>query len=409
MTAERYAGQPIEAVFPHLAGRGLACAHQGRRLRSRRARRGVRPPAARHHPGRDPRHAARAQGDRPGGDPPRCCTSAPTAWRRALERQADAVYGLTELARDAIRATDLVANPGCYPTTAQLPLRPLLEAGLIELDPIVIDAKSGVSGAGRAGGSLVAHRGERRPARLWRRHAPAHARDRAGPVRCRRAAGRGDLHAAPRADEPRHSRDHLRAPRGAQPADPRRSSSAATRRAVRARAAVPEPAGDPPRARHQSVPDRGASRRLPGRAILLSVTDNLVKGASGQALQNMNVMLGLPETTGLDQAPCSLRAGSLSEPLAVGFEDIEAAARSRARWCARRACARSACRSWSAARSRSSSRSSSTARRSRTAAPTSSSRACPRRSARAWSPCQRAITPRASPITPPGSASWRPS
>ena len=76
---------------------------------------------------------------------------------RATERQADAVYGLTELARDAIRATDLVANPGCYPTTAQLPLRPLLEAGLIELDPIVIDAKSGVSGAGRAAKEASLH------------------------------------------------------------------------------------------------------------------------------------------------------------------------------------------------------------------------------------------------------------
>ena len=51
---------------------------------------------------------------------------------RAIERQQDAVYGLTEHARDAIRATDLVANPGCYPTTAQLPLRPLLKARLID-------------------------------------------------------------------------------------------------------------------------------------------------------------------------------------------------------------------------------------------------------------------------------------
>ena len=62
-----------------------------------------------------------------------------------------------ELAREEIRATDLVANPGCYPTTAQLPLRPLLEAGLIELDPIIIDAKSGVTGAGRAAKEASLH------------------------------------------------------------------------------------------------------------------------------------------------------------------------------------------------------------------------------------------------------------
>ena len=76
---------------------------------------------------------------------------------RAIERQQGAVYGLTELARAAIRTTDLVANPGCYPTAAQLPLRPLLEADLIELDPIVIDAKSGVSGAGRAAKEASLH------------------------------------------------------------------------------------------------------------------------------------------------------------------------------------------------------------------------------------------------------------
>src|SRR5690606_37000485 len=59
------------------------------------------------------------------------------------------VYGLTELMRDAVARARLVANPGCYPTSAQLPLVPLVEAGQIDADDIVIDAKSGVSGAGR--------------------------------------------------------------------------------------------------------------------------------------------------------------------------------------------------------------------------------------------------------------------
>src|SRR5512134_614787 len=68
---------------------------------------------------------------------------------RAPDLQREAVYGLTELKREAVRAGRLVANPGCYPTSAQLPLVPLVEAGQIEPDDVVIDAKSGVSGAGR--------------------------------------------------------------------------------------------------------------------------------------------------------------------------------------------------------------------------------------------------------------------
>src|SRR5690606_12588780 len=77
---------------------------------------------------------------------------------RAPELQKEAVCGLTELKRDEIRPARLVANPGCYPTSAQLPLVPLIEEGAIEADDIIIDAKSGVSGAGREAkqGSLFA-------------------------------------------------------------------------------------------------------------------------------------------------------------------------------------------------------------------------------------------------------------
>jgi len=67
---------------------------------------------------------------------------------RAPELQEEAVYGLTELHRDDIRNAQLVANPGCYPTSIQLPLVPLVKAKLIKLTNIIIDAKSGVSGAG---------------------------------------------------------------------------------------------------------------------------------------------------------------------------------------------------------------------------------------------------------------------
>ncbi|CAN0254233.1 unnamed protein product, partial [Discosporangium mesarthrocarpum] len=69
---------------------------------------------------------------------------------KAPELQAGAVYGLTELAREEVRGARLVANPGCYPTAAQLSLVPLLKAGVVLLDDIIIDAKSGTTGAGRA-------------------------------------------------------------------------------------------------------------------------------------------------------------------------------------------------------------------------------------------------------------------
>lgn len=69
---------------------------------------------------------------------------------KAPQLQAEAVYGLTELHRAAVADARLVANPGCYPTSVQLPLVPLVKAGLISSEGIIIDAKSGVSGAGRA-------------------------------------------------------------------------------------------------------------------------------------------------------------------------------------------------------------------------------------------------------------------
>src|SRR5438445_769119 len=119
----------------------------------------------------------------------------------APELVRDAVYGLCELNRERIRGARLVANPGCYPTATQLGFLPLVEAGVVDLDHLVADAKSGVSGAGR----------------------------------------KADLHLS--------------------------FSEAADN------------------------------------FVVLSVIDNLVKGASGQAVQDMNLMFGLPEAEGLGQVP----------------------------------------------------------------------------------------------------------
>jgi N-acetyl-gamma-glutamyl-phosphate reductase len=225
---------------------------------------------------------------------------------RAMARQRDAVYGLTELERTAIRATDLVANPGCYPTTCQLPLRPLLEAGLIAREPIIIDAKSGVTGAGRAAkeGSLHAEVSEGLHAYgvSSHRHTPEIEQglaDATGePVRVTFTPhlvpmNRGIL-----------ATIYVNLPAGTAATD---LQAALERRYAGEPFVHVLPFKSLPATRHV----RGTNRcliavhpgRTAGQAILLSVTDNLVKGASGQALQNMNLMLGLDERLGLGQGP----------------------------------------------------------------------------------------------------------
>jgi len=221
---------------------------------------------------------------------------------RAVELQKSAVYGLTEVKRDKVRTARLVANPGCYTTAAELPLIPCLAAGLIETGDIIIDAKSGVSGAGRAAKEANLHTEVSEGIHAYgianHRHTPEIEQELA------EAAGvpivvnftphlmpmnRGIL-----------ATIYVRLKGGA---------SADDLRAAIARAYEGEPfvrllpQGQSPATRHV----RGSNMcligvfadRVPGRAILVSALDNLVKGASGQALQNLNVMAGFPETQGL--------------------------------------------------------------------------------------------------------------
>ena len=225
---------------------------------------------------------------------------------RAPELQKEAVYGLTELARDAVARARLVANPGCYPTSAQLPLVPLLEAGKIEGEDIIIDAKSGVTGAGRDAKqqNLFAEVAEGIHAYgiAGHRHAPEIEQglsDAAGrPITVNftphlMPMSRGIL-----------SSIYVRLADGASADDLR--ETLAKRYADEAFVRV-LPAGQSPATRHV----RGSNHcligvfadRVQGRAILVSVIDNLVKGASGQAVQNMNLMAGWAETTGLEQQP----------------------------------------------------------------------------------------------------------
>ena len=225
---------------------------------------------------------------------------------QAPELQKTAVYGLTELARDAVRGARLVANPGCYPTCSQLPLIPLLKAGLIEADDIVIDALSGVSGAGRAAkeANLYTEVAEGvHPYGLGgHRHLPEIEQGLSA------AAGRVvrvsfTPHLMPM-NRGMLSTIHVRPAKGAGPAELRAALAEAYRDEPFVRVLGE---GVVPATRHV----RGSNLcligvfpdRAPGRATLVSAIDNLVKGASGQALQNMNLMFGQPEGLGLAQAP----------------------------------------------------------------------------------------------------------
>ncbi len=223
---------------------------------------------------------------------------------RAPQLQHEAVYGLTEINRDAIRKARIVANPGCYPTASQLPLIPLLRAGVIEADDIIIDAKSGVSGAGRELklGNLYCEVNEGMQAYgvAQHRHAPEIEQGLSA------AAGRPVTitftpHLVPMS-RGMYASTYVRLAAGKTVADIEHvwRQTYANEPFVKILAV-----GQPPVTRHVRGTNlchmNATTDRAPNRAILLSAIDNLVKGASGQAIQNMNVMLGLPETTGLEQ------------------------------------------------------------------------------------------------------------
>ncbi|WP_119678564.1 N-acetyl-gamma-glutamyl-phosphate reductase [Indioceanicola profundi] len=225
---------------------------------------------------------------------------------QAPDLQRNAVYGLSEINRQGVQNARLVANPGCYPTSAQLPLIPLLLRELIEADDIIIDAKSGVSGAGRDAkqASLFGEVAEGIHAYgiAGHRHAPEIEQG------LSLAAGREVLvnftpHLMPMS-RGILATSYVRLKPGVSVADLRAAMAEqyANESFVKL---LPEGIG--PQTRHV----RGSNYclmnvfadRLPGRAIVISVIDNLMKGASGQAVQNFNIMSGVNETVGLDIVP----------------------------------------------------------------------------------------------------------
>lgn len=214
---------------------------------------------------------------------------------------AESVYGLPEVNRERIRTARVVANPGCYPTAVQLGFLPLLEAGLVDADNLIADCKSGVSGAGREVklGSLYSEVADSFKAygvaghRHWPEVAQGLTRIAGAPVGVSFVP-----HLVPMIRG-------IHATLYARLRDPGTDLQALFERRYAGEPFVDvAPAGDHPETRgvRGSNLCRIAVHRSPdGRnAIVLSVIDNLVKGASGQAVQNMNLMFGLEETLGLD-------------------------------------------------------------------------------------------------------------
>ncbi|MGV1015096.1 MAG: N-acetyl-gamma-glutamyl-phosphate reductase, partial [Methyloceanibacter sp.] len=218
----------------------------------------------------------------------------------------DAVYGLTEHNRDAIRKARIVACPGCYPTAVLLALLPLAKAKLIASEDIIIDAKSGVSGAGRTvkQNLLFSEAGEGlAPYGIGHhRHVPEIEQE-LGLVAGAPVKVNFTPHLAPM------SRGELctiyvRLAGKATAVDLRKALTDAYADAAFVRVAEE---GVIPATQHV----RGSNYchigvfadRIPGRAIVVSAIDNLVKGSAGQALQNFNLMHGFDETLGLEQLP----------------------------------------------------------------------------------------------------------
>lgn len=222
---------------------------------------------------------------------------------QAVELQKTAVYGLTEHARDKIKTARLVANPGCYPTSSSLSLMPLLSAGLISAENIIIDAKSGVTGAGRGASQAnlfsEVNEGIKAYGIAAHRHAPEIEQN------LSTASGKEIMltftpHLMPM-NRGILSTIYVQLSAGKTVDDLREKLESAygKEQFVHVLPAGVLPSTHQVRGTNDCVMNVFADR-IAGRAIIVSVIDNLVKGASGQAVQNMNVMFGFPEKTGLE-------------------------------------------------------------------------------------------------------------
>jgi len=220
------------------------------------------------------------------------------------ERLSEAVYGLVEIHREEIRNADLIAVPGCYPTASTLALAPLVKNGLIRLDGIAVDAKSGVSGAGRGASSATHFPETAEGARAYKAGAHRHGPEIEQEL-SRLAGAPLNITFVPHL---------LPMTRGilatcyAQPVDSNATAAACTEAARSLYEGSPSvhvlDEGQHP----DTLWVRGSNRvhlgyaqdQNSGMIIAMSAIDNLVKGASGQAIQCLNVRFGLDEGSGLE-------------------------------------------------------------------------------------------------------------
>lgn len=216
----------------------------------------------------------------------------------------EAVYGLPEVNRDAVAKARIVGNPGCYPTAVQLGFLPLLEAGVVDSEHLIADCKSGVSGAGRKAetGLLFAEAADNFKAYSIKghRHHPEIVQGLADVCK-----GRLGLVFTPHLTPMIRGIHATLYARLTQPGVDLQALY--ERRYAREPFVDVMPAGSTPDTR--SVRAGNVCRIAVHRpqdgdiAVILVVEDNLVKGAAGQAIQNMNLMFGLPETAGLTALP----------------------------------------------------------------------------------------------------------
>jgi len=214
----------------------------------------------------------------------------------------EAVYGLPEINRDQIKTANLVANPGCYPTSVILGLMPLIESKLIDLDNIIADTKSGVSGAGRQANvaTLFSEMGESFKAYGvgGHRHQPEIAQ-----ILSQLSEQSVDLTFVP------HLLPIIRGIHAT--IYSRTDADANTMQAIYEKRYANEAFVDVlPQGSHPETRNVKSSNNCQiaihkstetSRLVVLSVIDNLVKGAAGQAIQNMNIMFGFDEKTALNR------------------------------------------------------------------------------------------------------------
>jgi len=216
---------------------------------------------------------------------------------------AEAVYGMTELQRDALRSARLVANPGCYPTSVLFPLAPLVRAGALREGHIIVDSKSGTSGAGAQPSAKTHFMSVHDNFAAYavghaHRHVPEMEQELAG-------YGGSPVHVI-------FTPHLLPVARGILSTIylTLHDDWTATRVTQLWQQVYDQepfvdvmPPGSPPSLAHVVRSNRvafaAAEAGMPGYLVVVSAVDNLVKGASGQAIQNANVMLGIDETAGL--------------------------------------------------------------------------------------------------------------